>query len=99
MKLSWIAPALAAGVLFAQPPGPPRMHGMAAKTDAVQSYLNLTDAQVASLKQLRQSEAAALKPLFDEMRPLRANLRRQSQSSNADATAVGQSVLSLQKLE
>lgn len=93
--------ALAATVAFAQPPGGPRMRGMSApgKTTAVQSYLNLTDAQVSSLQQLRQSEMAALKPIFEQMRPLRQSMRAQEESGTADATAVGKSVLALRSLQ
>jgi len=92
--------ALAASALCAQGPGR-RMHGMSAhaKTTEVQSYLNLTDAQIASLQQLRQSERAALEPIYQQMGPLHENLRTQSQSGNADAAAVGKLVLSIQSLE
>jgi len=101
MKLRLIGIALAATALFAQGPGGPHMRGMSApaKTTEVQSYLNLTDAQVASLQQLRQSEMAALKPIFQQIGPLRDSLRTQQESSGADATAVGKLVLSIQALE
>ena len=61
MNIRLIVLALAASALFAQGPGGPRMHRMSeqAKTTEVQSYLNLTDAQISSLQQLRQSESAA----------------------------------------
>ena len=64
MNFRLIIIALAAAALFAQGPGGARMHRMStqAKTTDVQSYLNLTDAQISSLQQLRQSEMAALKP-------------------------------------
>ena len=42
---------------------------------------------------------AALKPIFQQMSPLRESLRTQEQSSGADATAVGKLVLSIQGLE
>jgi|SRR5450631_2498050 Spy/CpxP family protein refolding chaperone len=92
--------AFAASALFAQGPGP-RMHGMAghAKTTEVQSYLNLTDAQIASLQQLRQSEMAELKPIFQQIGPLHQSLRTLQESSSPDATAVGKLVLSIQALE
>jgi Spy/CpxP family protein refolding chaperone len=100
MNFRLIVVTLAASALFAQGPGGPRMHGMAAgKTTAVQSYLNLTEAQITSLQQLRQSERAALKPIMEQMGPLHESLRSQSQSGSADATAVGKLVLSIQSLE
>jgi Spy/CpxP family protein refolding chaperone len=101
MTLRLIPIALAAGALFAQGPGGPRMHSMSAagKTTAVQTYLNLTDAQISTLQQLHQSEMAALKPIFQQIGPLRESLHTTEQASGADATAVGKLVLSIQNLE
>jgi Spy/CpxP family protein refolding chaperone len=101
MNVRLIVIALAASALFAQGPGGPRMHRMSeqAKTTEVQSYLNLTDAQISSLQQLRQSERAALKPIFQQMGPLHESLRTQKQSGSADPTAVGKLVLSIESLE
>ena len=101
MNVRLIGIALAASAVFAQGPGGPRMHGMATppKTTEVQSYLNLTDAQISTLQQLRQSEMTALKPIFQQIGPLRQSLRTQEQSGSPDATAVGKTVLSIQTLE
>lgn len=101
MNFRLVIIALAATALFAQGPGGPRMHRMSepARTTEVQSYLNLTDAQISNLQQLRQSERAALKPIFQQMRPLHESLRTQKQSGSADPTAVGKLVLSIQSLE
>jgi len=101
MKLQLIPLSLFAVALLAQGPGDPRMHRMGApgKTTDVQSYLGLTDAQISTLTQLRQSEMAALKPIFQQIGPLRQSLRTQGQSGSADATAVGKLVLSIQSLE
>jgi len=101
MNLRFISITLAATAALAQGPGGPHMRGMGgpAKTTAVQTYLNLTDAQVTSLQQLRTAEAAALKPIFQQIGPLRQSLRSQEQSSGADATAVGKLVLNIQSLE
>ena len=101
MNFRLVSITLAATAMFAQGPGGLRMHprSASAKTTAVQSYLNLTDAQISSLQQLRQSEMAALKPIFRQIGPLHESLRTQSQSSSADATAVGKLVLSIQSLE
>lgn len=99
MNLRLIAITLLSTAVFAQGP-PPRRHAMTAeKTTAVQSYLNLTDAQISSLQQLRQSEMAALKPIFQQIGPLRQSLRTEEQASGADATAIGKLVLSIQTLE
>jgi Spy/CpxP family protein refolding chaperone len=98
MNLRLASIALAATALFAQGPGGFRMHAQA-KTAAVQSYLNLTEAQISSLQQLRQSEMTALKPIFQQIEPLRQSLRAQQQSAGADATAVGKLVLSIRALE
>jgi len=73
--------------------------GHAAKTDKVQSYLNLTDAQIQSLQQLRQSERAALKPILQQMEPLRESMHTQMRSGGADATAIGKAMLSMRSLE
>ena len=101
MNFRLIVIALAASALFAQGPGGPRQHRMSGppKTTAVQNYLNLTDAQVSSLQQLRQSERAALKPIFEQIGPLRQSLRTEEQNPSADATAIGKLVLSIQTLE
>jgi Spy/CpxP family protein refolding chaperone len=99
MKFRLVLVTLAAAAVFAQGPGGPRMHGMAGKTTQVQTYLNLTDAQISTLQQLRQSEAAALRPIFQQIGPLRQSLRTQQQESGADATAVGKLVLSIHALE
>jgi Spy/CpxP family protein refolding chaperone len=100
MNFRLISITLAATALFAQAPGGPHMHAMGAgKTTQVQSYLNLTDAQITTLEQLRQSEMAALKPIFQQIGPLRQSLRTQEQSSGADATSIGKLVLSIQTLE
>ncbi|HUE24441.1 MAG TPA: Spy/CpxP family protein refolding chaperone [Bryobacteraceae bacterium] len=101
MNFRLVSISLAAAALFAQGPGGFREHGMSgpAKTTAVQSYLNLTDAQVSALQQLRQAEAAALKPIYQQSGPLRQSLRTQEQSSSADAAEVGKLVLSIRSLE
>jgi Spy/CpxP family protein refolding chaperone len=100
MTLRLIPIALMATALFAQAPGHFGPRGMAAgKTTAIQSYLNLTEAQITSLQQLRQSEAAALKPIYQQMGPMRQSLRTQEQSGSADAATVGKLVLDMKSLE
>ena len=101
MKLCLVSILLAAAPMFAQGPGHFRPHPdtAAAKMTAVQNYLTLTDAQISSLRQLRQSERTALEPILQQIGPLRESLRTAEQSSNADATAIGKLVLSIQSLE
>jgi Spy/CpxP family protein refolding chaperone len=100
MNFRFVSVVLATTAVFAQGPGHFRGHATAqGKTTAVESYLNLTAAQVSSLQQLRQSEMAALKPIFQQVGPLRQSLRIEEQSSSADATAIGKLVLSIRSLE
>lgn len=100
MNFRLVSITLAATAVFAQGPGAFRMHSMSAqKTTEVQSYLNLTAAQISSLQQLRQSEMAELKPIYQQSGPLRQSLRTQEQSSSADAAEVGKLVLSIRSLE
>jgi Spy/CpxP family protein refolding chaperone len=98
MNFRLVSIVLSATAMFAQGPGGFHGHNMPAKTTEVQSYLNLTDAQISSLQQLHQSEMAALKPIFQQIAPLHESLRTQTQSG-ADATAVGKLVLNIQSLE
>ncbi|MGA3042386.1 MAG: Spy/CpxP family protein refolding chaperone [Bryobacteraceae bacterium] len=101
MSFRLVCISLAAAAMFAQGPGGPHARSMGGppQTTQVQSYLNLTDAQVSALQQLRQSEKAALQPIFQQLGPLHESLRAQSQGSGADATVVGKLVLSIQSLE
>jgi Spy/CpxP family protein refolding chaperone len=99
MNSRFIPLMMLAASLFAQGPGGPRHMMMQAKTGQAQSYLNLTDAQVQSLQQLRQSEMTALKPVMDQIGPLRQSLQTQLQSGSADAAALGKLMLSIQTLE
>ena len=81
--------------LFAQGPGPggPRMH--AQSTTHIQSYLNLTDAQISSLHELGQSERAALKPIFEQAAASKdfASLRQQAAPIRASFQQQAQAVL------
>lgn len=93
------ASLFAQGPAFAPGPGGPRHMMMMAKTGQAQSYLNLTDAQIQSLKQLQQSEMTANKPVMEQIAPLRESLQTQLQGGSADAAAVGKLMLSIQTLE
>jgi len=100
MTLRLIPITLLAAALYAQGPGgPPRMHGMAEKTTAIQSYLNLTAAQITSLQQLKQAERTALKPIFEQMGPIHESLRSEEQSASPNATNVGNYMLQIKALE
>ena len=101
MNLRFLPFLALATALIAQGPGGPRsMHRMGiAKTDQVKSYLNLTDAQVTSLQQLRESEMTALKPVFEQMGTLRQSLHTQIQGTSSDATAAGKLLVSMQSLQ
>jgi Spy/CpxP family protein refolding chaperone len=86
--------------LFAQgPAGARQVMMMQPKIDQAQSYLNLTDAQIQSLQQLRQSEKTALAPIMQQIAPLRQSLNTQLNSGSADAATVGKLMLSIQSLE
>jgi len=88
----------AAATLLAQGPGGHGPRGMAVKTDQVQSYLNLTDTQIQALKQLHESEMAAIKPIMQQMAPLHQSLRTQMEGTSTDATTAGKLVVSMQSL-
>ncbi|MGA2736023.1 MAG: Spy/CpxP family protein refolding chaperone [Bryobacteraceae bacterium] len=101
MNFGLVCFTLVATAAFAQGPGGFRQHGMSStqRTTAVQSYLNLTAAQISTLQQLRQAEEAALRPIYHQSGPLRQSLRTQEQGSSADAAEVGKLVLSIRSLE
>ena len=94
-----------ATALFAQGPGPdgPRGFGphrdQTPRTDKVQSYLSLTDAQIQNLQQLRESEWAALKPIMEQMRPLRQSMHAEMRGSSPDSAAASKLRASMQALE
>ena len=89
---------IALAALLAQGPGGRGPRHMAAKTDQVQSYLNLTDTQIQALKQLHESEMAAIKPIMQQMAPLHEGLRTQMQGTSTDAATAGKLVVSMQNL-
>jgi Spy/CpxP family protein refolding chaperone len=80
---------LFAMMLAAQPFGPgPGAGG----TEALKSALNLTDDQIAKLRDLRKAELAALKPLLEQWRANRQALRDKVQAGG-DAAEIGKLVL------
>lgn len=82
--------AAMAATLCAQPPQPP--------TDAVKSYLNLSDGQIQTLEQIQQTERAALRSVHDRMRQAQDELRTASNGSDlASAGAAQAKVAALRK--
>lgn len=60
--------------------------------------LQLTEAQQESIKSLREKEREAIKPIADQIQPLRGKLR-EALEAGSDATTVGQLVLDTHGLE
>ena len=85
---------LAAAAAFAQPPGGgiPRTPDVS----SVKTYLNLSDAQVNTLQQLRQTEMTALRSVFDEIQTKETALRNLLNTNTTDAAAVGRLMLDIQ---
>jgi protein CpxP len=52
--------------------------------------LNLTEDQKAQLKTMREQQREALKPVFDQERALREQIREALESGNPDASRIGQ---------
>jgi Spy/CpxP family protein refolding chaperone len=89
--------AVAAQPAFRQgrqgPDNPRRERGRA----AMEEYLGLTDDQKATLESQREEARKTLQPLMEEQRRLRQELRTTLESEGADATAVGNLMLSIHK--
>lgn len=80
--LSLLIPAFAAAVAFAQPP-----------VNELKNFLNLTDAQVTSIRESNRSAMQANRDLAEKIRANRESLRALNSQSNPDAAAVGRLVL------
>ena len=52
--------------------------------------LNLTDDQKAQLKSMREQQREAMKPVFEQQRALREQIRAALESAKPDATRIGQ---------
>ena len=83
--------AAVAGMLAAQAPVPPGV-------DALKSYLNLQDAQIQALQQLRQQEIQATQALFAELASKQQSLREQLDRGSTDAAALGKLLLDIEAL-
>jgi len=64
---------------------------------AMEEFLDLTVDQKAALKSQREEARKTLQPLMEEQRRLRQELRTALEAEGADATAVGNLMLSIQK--
>ena len=87
--------AFAAG-MFAQAPGGPA--APPPKTDAVQAYLGLTDAQIQALQQLRQTEMQQVRPLRDQIAQKQKAIYDQLEAGSTDAPALGRLLVDIQSV-
>jgi len=74
--------ALASGLAAQTPPG-----------DALKSYLNLQDAQIQTLQQIRQQQMQAAQSAFSELAAKQKALRDQLEAGSTDAAALGKLLL------
>ncbi|NJL27662.1 MAG: Spy/CpxP family protein refolding chaperone, partial [Thermoanaerobaculia bacterium] len=58
-------------------------------------YLDLTDEQKTAAEALREQARTELEPLHEQIRTLHEQLRTAVESTNPDATAIGQLVISI----
>jgi len=93
------------GVALAQGPGPrarrggPQGAASQPNYDALKTYLNLTDAQVQQMQQIRQQAASSVSALLPQIRTKRQSLRDLLTSGTADPAAVGKIVLDAYALD
>lgn len=83
--LSLLIPAFTAAVAFAQP-----------SVNELKTFLNLTDAQVTSIREANRSAMQANREVAEKLRSNRQNLRTLTSQSNPDAAAVGRLILESQ---
>ena len=103
MKIFTVLVFVSTSVLFAQGPpasGPmgPRPPRGPAATDEVKAYLNLEQAQVDQLVQLRKDERDEMKAVFEKIAENRKALREALQSTSPDASTLGNLMIDMQKL-
>lgn len=95
---------MAAGLMFAQGPGGRGMHrgphgGPEGRDPAgMKQYLNLTDAQVAQMKEAQKTAREGQKAEFQAMREKMKALREAQNAANPDPTAIGRQMLELQAM-
>jgi len=90
--------ACAASMAWAQGPGPGFGPG-APPSDLIKTYLNLTDAQIASLTQIRQQGGESRRTLSQDIRTKQQALHDALDKGTADATALGRLLLDIQTLQ
>jgi Spy/CpxP family protein refolding chaperone len=100
---------LAASVLLAQDPagaglrarraaGGRQAGAGPARVAAVRDALDLTDAQIQQLRELRKSQMEALKPTLDQMRTKNDALRKEMETDNPNPATVGQLTVEIKTL-
>ncbi len=107
MRNLMISMALCSGLLLAQGPmGRGMRPGMMAQglgpglagTEALKSYLGLTDAQVEQMRTLRKQRAEAMQPEAAAMRAKALELRQLMQTASPDPAKVGALTVELKQL-
>lgn len=69
-----------------------------ARVAAVREALDLTDAQIQQLRELRKSQMEALKPTLDQMRTKNDALRKEMETDNPNPATVGQLTVDIKAL-
>lgn len=97
MTIRIVSMAALAACMFAQAPGQPPAPPQP-KTDAIQAYLALTDAQVQALQQLRQAEMQSVRPLRDQIAERRKALYDLTEAGSTDALALGKLLVDIESV-
>ncbi|MCL4794336.1 MAG: periplasmic heavy metal sensor [Bryobacteraceae bacterium] len=87
------------GLLLAQGPGQgPRAGGQPPAPDALKTFLELTDAQVQQLVELRRSLPDTVKPFAEQIREKNQALREEMQKTNPDPAVVGKLMVEMKAI-
>jgi len=93
MTLRALLPFVALGAALAQvPPGPPPL-------DELKAYLNLTDAQIQSIQQVRQQALTSQQTVFTQLQSKHQALRDLLDKGTSDAATVGKLMLEIRALQ
>ncbi len=107
LKPTLIVMVVAAATMLAQGPGGrrgPGGQGMGPGGDRqpdfneIKSYLGLSEAQLASLRQLNQQQRQSMQQVAQQIEQRQTSLRQQMQATSADPAAVGRTVLEMEAL-